>query len=125
MFFAGSLCIMPFIKGMPKPAGSGRKAGVNYTRKYRPTVREQLEKLGVDIIADIVKLLPELEPKDRFSALMALLPYAEAKYGPKLAPQDNPPEDCTLTNEELAKLAFVPAVTGANDDTEPSESDIS
>jgi hypothetical protein len=97
---------MPFKPGQPRPEGAGRKAGVDYSKKkYIPNVREQLEKLGIDLIQEIVKLLPELEPKDRFSALMALLPYAEAKYGPKLVPAEvkaDPIAD--LPDEELAKL---------------------
>lgn len=65
-------------------------------------VASELEKHGIDLIARLAAIVPELEPKDAATVYVALLPY---RY-PKLKPEDRKPENpfANLTRDEKARV---------------------
>lgn len=101
-----------FKKGMNKVPGSGRKKGTTNKRKYE-TVAEHLERFGLHPVAEIVKLIPEIDKKDRIKAWLELLAYCEAK--PKaidVMPQDliNPEDFEEVSTDALLQLIKPPGI---------------
>jgi hypothetical protein len=97
-------------KGLPKPEGSGRRAGVpnRITRDIRATAAKHSTKA----IATLVKLLGDNDPKIRAIAARELLDRA---HGKPLSPQEitgkdgaplNPAPDLTAM-QRAQKLAFI------------------
>lgn len=70
------------LKGSPKVAGSGRKAGVPnklpVVRVVNETVADAFRRLNFDPIAELVKLMPELSPDVRAKTIVAMMPYIAA-----------------------------------------------
>jgi hypothetical protein len=97
----------PFVKGQPKPAGSGRRAGVPNKAKYK-RVAEILAEAGISPAGEIIDCIQLMdEPKDRAKAWADLLAYCEAK--PKAREDDpnaepDPDEFKELSSGDLLKI---------------------
>jgi hypothetical protein len=103
---------MAFVKGMPRPAGAGRKKG-SLNKKKVLRVEEVLIKENINPIEEILKLIPKLQPAEQVKSYFDLLKYLQ----PTLKAQEVNPDDYSsseedeeenltdeLTNEELIKL---------------------
>lgn len=90
---------MRFQKGMSKPKGSGIKLGQKQKAPFRKKrIHELLWETSTCPVEEIVKLLPELTPKERVDVYLSLLPFCF----PKLSAQAVQIEDLRET-EELAE----------------------
>jgi hypothetical protein len=96
---------MTFRKGDPKLPGSGRRRGSPNKRKVL-CVAEVLERNCKDPIAEVLMLIPHLEPKDAVKVWLELQQYVESKpkeaYAPDESGEENP--GVGMSSEELKKV---------------------
>jgi hypothetical protein len=84
-----------------KPGQSGNPSG--RPKKLLPRPDEELHKLGLSPVAEILKLMPELRPKEQLTAWLELLSYCSAK--PKeFAVDEGGNPLAGLSEEQLLKL---------------------
>lgn len=84
---------MAFTKGQPKPLNSGRKLGVK-NKKRIIKAADVLASKDINPVEEMLKLMPELSPRDQIETWKFLLSYIEAK------PKDSSIED-ENSNQEL------------------------
>lgn len=97
------------LKGSPKVAGSGRKAGVPnklpVVRVVNETVAAAFRRLNFDPIAELVKLMPELSPDARAKTIVAMMPYIAAPIkAPETPAQPAQPAFQVFANIDRAAL---------------------
>ncbi len=95
---------MPFIKGQPKPPGSGRKKG---SRPSPRTLRRGLQEVGFDLTEEFLKLY---ESAAEDAALRFQILKEIAKYTQPPAPSeddDQPSPEESLPDDPTALLALV------------------
>ena len=69
-----------FTKGISKPANSGIKKGQKQTRTVvKKQVYELLSTTGKHPVTEIMKLIPNLAPKEQVRVWLELLPYVSPK----------------------------------------------
>lgn len=69
---------MPFVKGMKKHPLSGKVKGSTHSITF-PKARDEILKSGKNPIAEILNLIPILEPKDQIKSWFEILSWLEAK----------------------------------------------
>lgn len=105
---------MPFKPGSTKPKGSGAKRGQRYNAAIvRRNVFDWLAEAHKHPVDELMKLMPQLEPKDQAKVWLALLEYISPKLSAQKVEIDDkretettPAIDVTpLPADELLKLA--------------------
>jgi hypothetical protein len=76
---------MPFIKGQPKPLNSGRRQGVRNKKTISKTSDILLNE-GLNPTQELIKLLPELNARDKIDVWKYLHSFTESK--PKIKVSD-------------------------------------
>lgn len=98
---------MPFQKGQPKPANSGRKKG---TKNRLRRVADALQAEGLEPVLEVIKLLRfgDMKDKDRGDLWMQLVSYCQARpkdfEGDDGGDDDDPDPLDGLTEAQLLKL---------------------
>lgn len=104
---------MGFKPKQPKPSGSGIQKGQKQQRTViRKKVTEILAEAGVHPVTELMKLIPQLTPKDAARVWSDLLQYVEPKLSAQAITVDDRREqtdeviDVTpVTTDELLKTA--------------------
>lgn len=86
---------MAFVKGMPRPAGAGRKKG-SLNKKKVLRVEEVLAEKNVNPVEKILELIPKLSPSEQIKSYFDLLKYLQ----PTLKAQEVDPADYSSSEEE-------------------------
>lgn len=103
-----------FGKGVPKPANSGIKKGQKQTRTIvKKQVHELLSLSGKHPVTELMKLMPELAPKEQSRVWLELLQYVSPKLSAQSVTIDDQREEQTegvidvtpVSDEELIKTA--------------------
>lgn len=68
---------MPFIMGQSKPKKSGRKKGS--LNKSSLKISEKLDELGINLVDEIFKSIPEITAEARINVYLKLLEYVYPK----------------------------------------------
>jgi hypothetical protein len=89
---------MRFQKGQPRHPDSGRKIGSTNKKKLK-SLAETLEERGLEPIAELLKLLPQLDAKDAVRTWIDVFPYCYAKIK-----EDNSAVSIADTEENLLEL---------------------
>lgn len=84
-----------FQKGVPRPAGAGRKKGTP-NKKTLARVDSYLIEQGINPVQRAIEAIKFLDPKDEFRAWMDIIAYCQAK--PKELPDDRHDDE---SDEEL------------------------
>lgn len=85
------------------PKSGGRTKGTPNSRTLQFV--EMLESTGLNLVEEIVALLPKLEPDRRVYALLAMLPYYYPKRANVTVKEFSEDDASALSNEELISKA--------------------
>lgn len=91
---------LPPIEHRFKPGQSGNPGG--RTKRAFKRVDEILKELGKEPIGELMKLIPELRPREQAQVWLEILPYVHAKLKPLEHEEDNELEN--LSTAELLQL---------------------
>lgn len=80
-----------FQKGKPRPSNAGRKKGSKNKKKV-PRISDFLAQEGINPVDEVLRLLPELEPRDQAKLWMDIVSYCQ----PKPRAIDFDPDDFNL-----------------------------
>jgi hypothetical protein len=95
-----------FKKGMPKPAGSGRKKGTpNKTKLVR--VADLFAEQGINPVDKVMELLPDMRPEAQAKVWLELLSYCQAKPKEELVGEDDGGVPITLPESAVAALVEI------------------
>lgn len=92
---------MPRQMGTPKTGGRGKGTPNARTVHFS----EKLESMGLDLIQEIVGILPMLEPDRRANVMLAMLPYYYPKRANVTVKEFSEDDASALSNEELISKA--------------------
>lgn len=102
---------MPFKKGQPKPAGSGRKPGVR-NHGVVPKIEQVLIDKRINPLLEILSLLPELEDRDQAEIWIKLLPYIYPKKKEAEKPPSDDAFDVTPAIQDIDNDSLLAALDG-------------
>ena len=92
-----------FRAGQTRPEGSGRKAGT--PNKSTLAIREKLEVYGIDIVAQLSEILPQLPIEKRAGVLLELMDFV---YPKRKSVEIKDPDPNYDPSQEKTVITFVP-----------------
>jgi len=98
---------MKFQSGQPRPAGAGRKKG-SVNKKKLLRVEEVLLAADLSPVDELIKLLPQLQPKDAARVLLELQSYVEPKPKAVELPADE--IQLTVVGDDVSDDALIRAL---------------